>query len=76
MKKIENNLDKKSFSFTKEEWWQLMGKELTTFFGTSCYWIPWKVPEATRDRLERAYDIAQKTDNHDLSHFINNVKKG
>ena len=73
MKKLSSN---RTFTFTKEEWWQLMCKEMTAFYGKSCYFIPWKVPEATRDRMERAFQIAQKENDRELSHLLNNIKRG
>lgn len=50
-----------------------LGEALTSFFGKNCYWIHRKY---NRARVERAFDIAQKTDDHTFENFMNNVLHG
>lgn len=74
MKNLREAFGEKHFvKDSTEEWYQLMGKELTAWFKTNCYWLAWKYD---RDSLERAFDIAKKERDHELAHFINNVKRG
>ena len=70
MKKIEN---KKNFTVQKEtEWWKEAGKVVTSFFGTNCFWIFWKYDRA---KIERAFHIAEKENDHNFTHFMNNITK-
>jgi hypothetical protein len=71
MKKLEI---KKQFTVdTKaEEWYQTFGKEATKWFKQNCHWIPWKYQ---RISIERAWHIAQKENDHTISHFISNINK-
>lgn len=74
MKNLKEALGGREFSTeSKEEWFQLAGKEMTAFFGKNCYWVFYKYP---REAIERAYDIAKKENNKDFSHYLNNVVRG
>ncbi len=53
------------------EWWQEVGKEISTFYGKNCYWVFWKYQE---QRINRAFHMAQKAGDRDFSHFIQNIK--
>jgi hypothetical protein len=70
---MKKELFTKTFTVDKHtEWYKLAGEEMTAWFGTSCYWIPWKFE---RTVIDRAFAIAQKTNDHNFSHFLQTIKK-
>ena len=61
----------KKFIVENKEWFQLFGEEATKFFGKNCYWIPYKY---ARGKIDYAWSIAQKTNDKNFTHFLNNMK--
>jgi len=51
----------------------LLGDSLTAFFGKPLYWVKNKYNTA---RVERAFHLAEKANDHDFTHFMQNVLKG
>lgn len=62
----------RTFIKEEKEWHQLFGEEATKWFKKNCYWIAYKY---SRGAIDYAWSIAQKTNDHDFTHFINNAKK-
>ena len=56
---------------SKEEEWQLVGKELSTFFGKKLFWVCWRYPMI---RIKDSFQAAQKENDRDLSHFLQRIK--
>jgi len=63
---------KKTFTKEDKEWFQLFGEVATKWFDTNCHWIPWKY---RREAIDRAWHIVQKNGDHELSHFITEIKR-
>lgn len=63
----------KQFTITKKQWWQNTGEEMMRFYklkGKYIFWIFYKFP---RLNIERAWHIAQKENDKDLTHLLANI---
>jgi hypothetical protein len=48
------------------------GEAMTAFFGKNCYWLK----KFNRARVERAFDIAQKNNDKNFGHLMQNIYHG
>lgn len=70
MKKITPRIFEKTEK--EKEWHQVFGEEATKWFNVNCYWIAWRYK---RSQIDYAWSIAEKENDHTLSHFIQNLNK-
>ncbi len=62
MEQIKNKLKNRVFQKSKvkkcyDNWWSQTGKEMSEYFGISCYWITWTYPQS---KIREKFKIAQK----------------
>lgn len=51
--------------------WQELGKEMTEYFKTNAYWIPWRYP---MHLIKEKFKIAQQ-ENRPFNYFLGMLKK-
>ena len=55
----------------KETWYGDLGKEMTEYFGTNCYWLPHKFPQwKLREKFKAVKQLEDKKLRRNFSYFI------
>lgn len=74
MKTLKVLLEKKQFKKIgkKSTWYKELGKELTNYFGTNCYWLPFRYEQW---KIRQAFKTVQELGKKEFGYFIGILKK-
>jgi hypothetical protein len=73
MQLIKDNLRKRHFEPSKKDstWYHELSKEMTAYFKTNCYWIPYRFE---RHKIYEKFKVAQQ-EKRDFRYFLGMLQK-
>lgn len=70
-KAFKNYKIKKSKTNKKETWYGDLGKEMSEYFGTNCYWLPRRYEQwRLREKFKAVQNLEDKKLRHNFAYFM------